>query len=34
MSEVGLEYGRIAVVKKDGSEGAHFPITANVLIGR
>jgi hypothetical protein len=28
------EFGRIAVVKKDGAEGAHFVITNNVLIGR
>lgn len=28
------EFGRIAVIKKDGSEGAHFVINSNVLFGR
>ena len=28
------EYGRIAVIKKDGSEGAEFVISNDVLFGR
>jgi hypothetical protein len=29
-----VAYGKIAVVKKDGSEGAHFIILKDLIIGR
>lgn len=33
-SAAASEFGRIVIMKKDRSEGPHFSINANVLIGR
>lgn len=30
----GAEYGRIVVLKKDGTEGAFFGVTSDISIGR